>query len=81
MANFSELQGWQKRSFEIMTAQSLNLAAELAPKGKKFSEEEWVRVAKGFFKLLLRLRNDPELQQLYTNEVQSSSVPPTEEML
>ena len=57
---YEALEGWQKRSFEIMTAQALNLAIE-----QPIKEKDEMESARYYFQLLLRLRNDKALQELF----------------
>ena len=67
--SFQDLQYWEKKNFDIMVSQSLNLAVEvLTTTGNPFgqeSRESLINGTKFFFGLLLELRNDPSFQRLY----------------
>ena len=67
--NFKDLLGWEKRSFDILVSQAVNLAVEsLASSSPDMELSLVAERAKVFFKLLLTLRNDAKIQELYAQQ-------------
>ena len=63
-STFDQLEGWEKKSFDILVSQSLNLTIA----AKTPQDQEKVE-AKRYFALLLELRGDPVLQELYAKKI------------
>lgn len=79
--SFAELQGWEKRGFDITAAQSVNVAVDALGDASTIHLGLNPRVkdiAKEVFKLLLLLREDKELQNMYAEAM--GKVEPTGEV-